>query len=64
MCLTDHPAWMYPSSHKCAKSGWPRPAGCENETGGLWVYPQYQTSVSHRTNFLRKFGAVAAKLLP
>ena len=57
---------MYPSSHKCAKSGWPRPAGCENETGGLWVYPQYQTSVGNRTepsDLLCKFGA-ASKLLP
>lgn len=36
-----HPAWMYPSRHACAKGGYPRPVGCENETAGLWVYPRY-----------------------
>jgi hypothetical protein len=42
-----HPSWMYPSSpvSKCRTSGFPRPAGCENETTGLWVYPVYQASV-------------------
>ena len=40
-----HPAWMYASQHACAKGGFPRPAGCENETAGLWVYPRYNAAV-------------------
>eukprot|EP01051_Picozoa_sp_SAG22_P011846 SAG22_NODE_1177_length_5246_cov_48.458908_5_plen_143_part_00 len=38
---------MYPSSpiQKCAKGGFPRPAGCEHEHDGLWVYPVHQASV-------------------
>ena len=38
---------MYPSSpiKKCVQGGWPRPAGCENETDGLWVYPRYNAAV-------------------
>ena len=42
-----YPAWMYPSSpvEKCRVGGFPRPAGCENETTGLWAYPVYQKSV-------------------
>jgi hypothetical protein len=40
-------AWMYASSHACAKDGYPRPAGCENETAGLWVYPRYVSTVQY-----------------
>ena len=25
----------------CKVDGFPRPPGCQNETSGLWVYPQY-----------------------
>ena len=35
---------MYPSRHACAAGGFPRPAGCENESAGLWVYPRYVSS--------------------
>ena len=40
-----HPSWMYPSSSKCLAGGWPRPAGCQNETTGLWVYPQVNKDI-------------------
>jgi hypothetical protein len=36
---------MYPSSSKCLAGGWPRPAGCHNETTGLWVYPQVNKDI-------------------
>lgn len=40
-----HPAWMYPSTHACAKDGYPRPVGCSNETSGLWVFPRHNEAV-------------------
>ena len=46
VCAQDdyHPSWMYSSSPGCRDPGFPRPAGCANETSGLWVYPGAYTS--------------------
>ena len=48
VCAQDdyHPSWMYSSSPGCRDPGFPRPAGCANETSGLWVYPGAYTSRS------------------
>jgi hypothetical protein len=53
--LDDYsPAWRYPSCPSpcpspcycpCKTGGFPRPKGCENETAGLWVYPQYNAAI-------------------